>query len=311
MNKSKPFQFVLCAFVFSTIGFLFSCEKSSTIEPKSNPNTPPFITSVALFPERPNNKSDLNLSVTSKDLDGDPVTYRYQWLKNDEEIRSENRNFLKSVSFNKHDQIRVRVTPSDGKADGPPFLSSSVVILNGPPEVQEAWIEPRRATAGDDLRAHAKGFDPDGDFVYYSYRWEKNGEVLPEEKKPVLEKGRFKKGDSISVVVIPDDRETEGSPKRSEPIVISNSPPIILSSPPDTLERTVYKYQVEANDPDQDPVTFALKSAPKGMRVDRDTGLIHWEVGKEDRGTYPIEIEAADKEGGRSVQRFTLIIDFK
>ena len=220
-------------------------------------------------------------------------------------------NSLKGDRFNKGDLIRVRVTPSDGKAEGLPFLSSPVVILNGPPEVREVWIEPKRPAAGDSLKAFAKGFDPDGDFIYYSYQWEKNGKVLPEEKGPVLEQGQFKKGDSLAVNIIPDDREIQGPPKKSEPVLISNSPPIILSSPPDTLEGTAYKYQVKANDPDQDPVTFTLKSAPKGMVMDKGTGLIQWEVRKEDKGTYPIEIEATDIEGGKSVQRFTLTIDFK
>ena len=96
------------------------------------------------------------------------------------------------------------------------------------------------------------------------YQWEKNGEVIPEEKGPVLERGQFKKGDSITVIIIPDDREIQGHPKKSEPVLISNSPPIIHSSPPDTLEGTDLQVSGEGQViPDQDPVTFTLKSGPK------------------------------------------------
>ena len=53
----------------------------------------------------------------------------------------------------------------------------------------------------DDLKVSVKSSDPDGDFVYYTYQWEKNGVILSEERKEILEKGRFKKGDSITVTV--------------------------------------------------------------------------------------------------------------
>jgi hypothetical protein len=288
-----------------------SCEGQKTQSSRPKTNLPPVVLTATVLPEKAYRGTELTIAVQGKDPDGDSVSFQFQWIKNDTEMVGEKSNSLKGDRFNKGDLIRVRVTPSDGKAEGPPFLSSPVAILNAAPEIREVWIEPRRPGAGDNLKAYAKGFDPDGDFVYYNYRWEKNGEVLPEEKGAVLEQGRFKKGDSLAVIITPDDREIQGPPKKSELVLISNSPPIIHSSPPDTLKGTAYRYQVKANDPDQDPVTFILKSAPKGMVMDKGTGLIQWEVGKEDKGTYPIEIEATDNEGGKSVQRFTLTIDFK
>ena len=36
--------------------------------------------------------------------------------------------------------------------------------------------------------------------------------------KKILEQGRFKKGDSITVTIIPDDREILGAPKKSDPV---------------------------------------------------------------------------------------------
>ena len=47
------------------------------------------------------------------------------------------------------------------------------------------------------------------------------------------------------------------------------------------------------------------------MAIDRDKGLIRWEIRKEDKGTHSIEIEASDPEGAKSTQRFTLTVDFK
>jgi hypothetical protein len=301
---------ILFSLLFSLAGIL-SCEKEKGVGYQSKSNSPPVIDSVTILPEKPNKESELNLSIQSKDADGDPVTYQYQWIKNDEEIIGENQASLKKGTFRKGDLIRVRVTPSDGKVTGAPFLSSPVKIHNAPPVIQEVWIEPKVAYVTDNLKAIVKSSDLEGDFIYYNYQWEKNGSVLSDERKEILGKGRFKKGDSIVVTVTPEDREALGTPKRSEALLIFNSPPQIVSSPTTSVEKTGYIYQVKVNDPDNDPITFTLKSAPQGMEIDKKTGLIKWEIRKEDKGSHSIEIEVSDAEGAKSKQRYTLGIDFK
>lgn len=290
---------------------IFSCGRSERVEPKSKTNSPPVIRSATILPENPTREKDLAVTVQGNDPDQDPITYFYQWVKNDEEMMGEKMNVLKSGTFKKGDVIQVKVVPSDGKMEGKPFLSNPVKTLNSPPIAQEVKIEPKIAFANEDLKAVVKGFDQDGDFIYYAYKWEKNGMIIPEEEKEVLQRNRFKKGDSIAVRVTPDDREVVGTPKKSNAVIISNSPPIIVSSPPTSVEKSTYLYQVKANDPDNDPVTFVLKSGPKGMEIDRNSGLIRWEIRKEDKGTHQIEIEASDNEGAKSSQRYLLNVEFK
>jgi hypothetical protein len=297
------YLFLLLCFVAN-----FACERERI---ESETNSPPVITSVKIFPEKPNKDSELRLIIQSYDPDRVPIQYDYQWIKNGEEIIEENKNILKSGVFGKGDFIRVQVTPSDGKVNGEPFVSAPVEILNSPPVIQEIWIEPKVPYVNGSLKVHVKSNDVDGDPVHYTYRWEKNGIVLNEESGEVLERARFKKGDSIAVTVIPDDGETSGTPKKSAPIVIANSPPIITSSPPTNTDGNVYTYQVTANDPENDPIIFTLKTAPKGMEIDRETGLIRWEIRKGDQGTHPIEIEVSDSEGAKSFQRYTISIEFK
>jgi hypothetical protein len=314
MDLDRVWPFIRSLTIFSSLFFLvaiLSCDRQNEAELKSKTNSPPVVTSVTLLPEKPNKESELNPIIRSQDPDGDPVIYHYQWMRNDEEIIGENKDTLKSGSFKKGDLIRVKVTPSDGKIDGKPFLSDPVKILNSPPLIQEVRIEPKMASARDHLRVYVRSFDADGDFVYFSYQWEKNGVLLNEEKAETLDRSRFKKGDSIAVMVTPEDRESQGFPKKSEPLIISNSPPVIISSPPTSTEGTEYVYNVKASDPDNDPILFSLKSVPKGMEVDKNTGLIRWQIRPEDRGPHLIEIEASDNSGARSVQRYTLKVEFR
>ncbi len=290
-----------------------SCEKPKSVEPRSTTkaNSPPVVTSVSILPEHPNNENELGLVIQSNDPDGDSITFHYQWIRNDREMVGENGSTLKTGDFRKGDFIQVKVTSSDGKEDGKPFLSPAVKILNSAPVIKELTIEPKMPTVKDDLKVAIKSVDADGDSVYFTYHWEKNGVGLMDERKEVLECGRFRKGDSIAITVIPDDREILGVAKKSDMITISNSPPTIISSPPNSTDGTKYIYQVKANDPDNDPITFSLKVGPKGMKIDQKTGLIYWEIQGEDKGTHDIEIEVFDSEGAKSYQRYTLAIEVR
>ncbi len=305
------FFFKILIIIFFTILSGFSCQREKKEPTESKINKPPIITSGDILPEKPNVESELSVLIHSEDPDGDSITYKYQWMKNEKEIIGENKSTLTKGNFKKGDLISVKITPSDGKEDGKPFISKTVMIINSPPVIEKVWIEPKVAYVSDNLKVNIKSYDKDGDFIYYTFRWEKNGVEMPEEKREVLEKGRFKKGDSITVTVIPDDRETSGDSKRSEPLIISNSPPLIVSLPPTSIDGMIYTYQVRAEDPDNDTITFKLKTAPKGMVIDKETGLIKWQISKDIKGAHLVEIEAIDSEGAKSLQRYTLNIVFK
>jgi len=301
---------LILTFLFLAGGFSCKGEKE-LIGSGLTKNSPPQIASVKILPEKPYKDSVFSLMIESHDPDYDRVLYRYQWVKNDEDINGENKEILKDASLKRGDLVRVKVIPSDGKTEGQSFLSSPIKILNSPPVIEEIRIEPKLAYANSDLKVFVKGYDKDEDSVSYTYEWEKNGVALSEEKTDVLTRNRFKRGDSIKVTVIPNDGETSGTAKSSEPIQVVNSPPIITSSPSNGTNGNTYSYQVKADDPDNDPVIFSLRTAPKGMEIDKETGLIRWEIQKGDRGAQPIEIEASDGEGAKSFQKFTLTVDFR
>ena len=290
---------------------ILSCEGSDTTASRSKANSPPVITSVRILPDKPTKEIELRVNIEGHDPDGDPMAYRFQWIRNDGHIPEENRNVLVWNGLKKGDAVQVRVTPTDGKIEGKPFFSPPVRILNSPPIVLQVDVEPKQAYASDILTVKVKGSDVDGDFLYYLYEWEKNGTVLTEERSDVLGRGRFRKGDSISVTVTPDDREVLGKPKKSDPVIISNSPPMIVSSPPTSVTGALYTYEVKATDPDDDPIIFSLKRGPKGMEIDSKTGLIRWEIRKEAKGAHIVEIEASDNAEARSFQRYTLTVDFR
>ena len=47
------------------------------------------------------------------------------------------------------------------------------------------------------------------------------------------------------------------------------------------------------------------------MEMDKKTGLIKWEVRKEDQGDQNIEVDVSDDAGGKCTQRYTVKVDFR
>jgi hypothetical protein len=69
-----------------------------------------------------------------------------------------------------------------------------------------------------------------------------------------------------------------------------------------------YSHQINATDPDGDSLTYSLKKAPSGMRIDSSSGLITWDVPSDFTGKALFTVAAADGHGGEVTQDLTLEI---
>ncbi|MEG5045908.1 putative Ig domain-containing protein [Microcoleus sp. B4-C1] len=99
-----------------------------------------------------------------------------------------------------------------------------------------------------------------------------------------------------------------------------NRAPSITSTPrTNTRLGKTYFYQVEAKDPDGNPLTYTLLNPPSGMAfatpastpagMTFQEGLISWTPGVSQQGTYPITVRVSDGLGGLATQTFNLIAD--
>jgi hypothetical protein len=205
----------------------------------------------------------------------------------------------------------TQVTPSDSKMQGKEASSGPARARNSAPTVKSVSIEPELPRKNSTLKARIEASDPDGDTIFFSYQWVKNGDELIGETSETLVGPTLKKGDKIVLHVSPYDMAGTGEEAISQEIVILNSAPVITSSPKAPKNKSaLYTYQLVAEDPDGDPITFSLSpSSPQGMTIDPQTGLIKWKIGRDvAAGTYTIEIIAADDDEGRCTQKYTLTI---
>lgn len=88
------------------------------------------------------------------------------------------------------------------------------------------------------------------------------------------------------------------------------APPVITSRPPEpAVSGLPYRYQVLAQDPENDPLTYSLTQAPDGMTIAGNSGLISWvaaPIGPGLPSGYKVTVHVSDGRGGLDTQTFTL-----
>ncbi|MDZ8070038.1 MAG: putative Ig domain-containing protein [Nostoc sp. DedQUE08] len=86
----------------------------------------------------------------------------------------------------------------------------------------------------------------------------------------------------------------------------SNNLPIISSTPRKSIVLgQSYVYIVTASDPNYDPLTISLETAPQGMTIDQQ-GRITWQPGATQIGSNPVNIKVSDGRGGVITQAFNI-----
>jgi hypothetical protein len=123
-------------------------------------NNRPVILKTKLRLESANNKDVFKVIAEGYDKDGDAVTFKYEWTKNNEPAGSgDNLN-----GFKRGDKISVKITPFDGKDYGAPRILTTEIKNSTPKIIEHKEVK----LEGDLLTYQVKASDPDGDELSYS-----------------------------------------------------------------------------------------------------------------------------------------------
>lgn len=264
------------------------------------------IRDLRIVPENP--RTDVPLQATLTLRGDEPEWINYQWLRNGEPIPGAIRPILDKEHLHKGDFISVTVRVKKQGSTRDEKTSDIVVIGNTPPVATFAGIKPSTPQSNETLKATGAAYDHDSDRVDFVYQWIANGNPIVGQEEQNLANSHFQRGDQVQVAITPFDGEEFGMPLKSAPVVVGNSPPEIISSPPAHMEDSIFRYAVRTVDVDGDPVKFSLAGeTPPGLEIDPATGLIQWKpVMLQSKGSYVFQVIAEDPEGARSVQRVTL-----
>jgi len=283
-------------------------EQSLVREDAADPaNLAPVIESVTLEPSDPSAGDPVVARVEATDTEGDRLRYSYTWRLDGERLPGSGPR-VELPRSERGDEIELVVVASDGNSESEPYHVSTWVV-NRPPRLLGIQIEPAdHITAGTEISVTPSADDPDGDPLTFRYRWTVNGRRTG-GSGPELETEHLRRGDAIQVWAVANDGEADSEPIQSPAINVANAPPRIISVPGGTGSDGEFRYEVEAEDPDNDrSLRYRIEDAPEGMKIEVLSGLITWRPTDSQAGTHTVQVIVDDLQGGIGRQAFEVSV---
>ncbi|NNG47942.1 MAG: hypothetical protein HKM86_12635 [Deltaproteobacteria bacterium] len=181
------------------------------------------------------------------------------------------------------------------------FETREIVARNCPPELGDVRLEPKAPMTGSKMKIVAVSDDIDGDSVTMKYKWFVDDKEVPGEEGKELTLTGVKKGSWIHVQVSTSDGTAEGPWKYSPRYQVVNSLPVVKSTlPAEVPPDRKFSYQIKAEDPDGDVLTYTLVKSPEGMVLSGTT--LTWNVPDEILGKMvEVVVNISDGDGGQTI----------
>jgi len=274
-------------------------------------NGAPTIDSAVIRPNPAGAADGLALEIHARDPEQDRLRTTIEWYRNGELVGDQHETSVPANTFARGDRVYAIVYVADA-AHEVSQQTATVVLGNSAPKIRGVEITPVKPTSGDMLEAKPTLEDADGDPIETSYRWHKNGDLIPAATSSRLGVGTLRRGDKVYVEASASDGTDASDWIASRVVEIGNAPPAITSQPGYEMGPTgVYSYDISAKDPDDDqPLRYELVTGPKGMVVDESTGKLAWTVPQDAHGNSPVEVAVSDAYGGRVTQSWVLSVDW-
>jgi choice-of-anchor C domain-containing protein len=123
-----------------------------------------------------------------------------------------------------------------------------------------------------------------------------------------VEDGRGGVGEQ-SFVIIVSDSEPPTLPPINIPNFTTNSAPVWVSNElPITKANSEYLFGLSVDDPDNDPITFSLVSAPDGLLAHPTLGVLAWYPLRNQVGTHQVVVVAKDDHDNATVKAFEITV---
>lgn len=168
------------------------------------------------------------------------------------------------------------------------------------------------ATTGQLYQYHAVASDPDGDRLQYALVGRPAGMVIdPNSGQIAWVPTQDQVGPQTVTVRASDGRG--GIVQQTFTVTVASTttnpnaqPPLIQSTPlTSILQSQTYRYAVQAVDPGNFPLTYAVVSGPAGMTVDSN-GVVTWDTTGVTPTGYAVTLAVTDSQGFAAQQSFTV-----
>ncbi|EKU96916.1 RHS repeat-associated core domain protein [Leptolyngbya sp. PCC 7375] len=298
-------------------GFVNECDEENNFyhvgsqsgEPPEPPvNREPEFTSTP--PEIASTNQTFRYDAEAQDADGDMLTYDLSLAPEGMAVDSASGIVVWNPTINQlgdHDVI-LRVQDGNG---GVGLQAFQVTVGNNTaPIITSRPFGPTIANTSYNYDVDAT--DADGDTLTYSLLAHPNG-VTIDKTSGLLSWTPTDSdvGDNFIRVRVDDSQGGFDTQSFTLPVLaatVENRPPIITNAPRDQIGLGQdYLFQIEAEDPDNDPLTYRLIEHPDDMTIDPN-GLVKWPADKVQLGDYSFTVQVEDGRGAGVQATYTLTV---
>lgn len=127
--------------------------------------------------------------------------------------------------------------------------------------IRLATITPDPITLNETVKVMIETDDGHSDSAGFQYQWTANGDPLRGQTGPTLTPSMLKRGDHVSVGLVPTSGTVQGTHYQAGPVVVGNTPPVVAHlsiERPDDPHAPVHA-KLEAIDADQDEMQFDFR----------------------------------------------------
>ena len=204
--------------------------------------------------------------------------------------------------------VHVQVTDTSGGETEQVYpVTVEAQRPNEPPVITSAPV--LSATLEDPYTYQVTAFDPDNDTVAFELVEGPVGMVIDTASGLITWTPLVDQAGVHTVTVAAVDAHDGRGTQSYAVIAEVNNAPQIVSEPLETVAAgALYLYDVNAEDPEGDRLSFELIAAPEGMAIDA-FGRIEWQSGLSDLGSHLVSVRVTDTHGASDTQTFDLTVN--
>ena len=200
--------------------------------------------------------------------------------------------------------VRIEVSDGRGGSDSQDFTVFVTDPDNDPPAITTTPTMPLSIDERAGYSYHVDAVDPNNDTLTFSLDERPAGMSITAASGLISwTPSSVQGGQEYAITVTVSDGRGGFDTQEFTITVIDtiNNPPAFTSTHITTVNLgETYQYDVEAVDPEDDPITFCLVNGPEGMSIDAATGLITW-PDEGNRLNYEVIVLSVSDDHGNAV----------
>ena len=193
-------------------------------------------------------------------------------------------------------------TGSSSPSDAPPQRLATIRL---------ATITPDPITLNETVKVMIETDDVRSDTAGFRYQWMVNGDPLRDQTGPTLTPSMLKRGDRVSVDLVPTSGTVQGTRYQAGPVVVGNTPPVvghISIERPDDPHAPVFA-KMDAVDADQDEMQFDFRWWRNNRVVKQGPEQTLDTTGFQTKDTLEVEVTPRDQSSvGKAVRSESIYV---